>query len=172
MAMSLNRAMLIGNLTRDPELKTLPSGQNVATLGVATNRTYVDKNGARQEQTEFHDVVAWGKLAEICSQYLGKGRKVFVEGRLQTREWEGQDGIKRRRTEVIADNIIMLDRPTGAGAGVQSAPQSATRAGAPQNNFSRSAPPASDIPTISLDDEQPAGGFKIEDEVKIEDIPF
>ncbi len=102
--------MIIGNLTRDPELRSTPGGQSVCSFGVATNQVWTDQQGQRQERAEFHNVVAWGKLAEICSQYLGKGRKVYIEGRLQTRDWEGQDGVKRYRTEIICENMIMLDR--------------------------------------------------------------
>jgi len=105
--------MIIGNLTRDPELRTTPGGQSVCSFGVATNQVWTDQQGQRQERAEFHNVVTWGKLAEICSQYLSKGRKVYIEGRLQTRDWEGQDGIKRYRTEIIGENMIMLDRSGG-----------------------------------------------------------
>lgn len=110
MGMSLNRAQIIGNLTRDPEMRQIPGGQMVATFGVATNFTWKDQSGQQQNKTEFHNIVAWRKLAEICGQYLKKGSKVYVEGRLQTREWEGEDGVKRYRTEIVADNMIMLDR--------------------------------------------------------------
>ena len=96
---SLNRAMLLGNVTRDPEVRQTTSGQTVCSFGVATNRAWTDASGAKQEQAEFHNIVAWGKLAEICRQYMTKGRKVYVEGRLQTRDWQGQDGVKRFRTE-------------------------------------------------------------------------
>lgn len=118
MAYSLNKAQLIGNLTKDPELKTIPSGQAVASFSVATNSSWVDKAGQKQEKSEFHNVVAWGKLAEICGSYMKKGKKVYVEGRIQTRDWEGEDGVKKYRTEIVADNVIMLDRagsPTGGG---------------------------------------------------------
>lgn len=110
MAMSLNKAQLIGNLTRDPEIKQIPGGSQVATFGVATNFTWTDQSGAKQSKVEFHNVVAWRKLAEICGQFLRKGSKVFVEGRIQTREWEAEDGTKRYRTEIVADNMIMLDK--------------------------------------------------------------
>jgi len=110
MAMSLNRVQLIGNLTRDPEMKQIPGGQVVTSFGVATNLTWTDKSGEKQNKVEFHNIVAWRKLAEICGQYLKKGSKVFVEGKLQTRDWEGEDGVKRYRTEIVADNMIMLDR--------------------------------------------------------------
>jgi len=108
--MNLNKAMIIGNLTRDPELRSTPGGQSVCSFGVATNQVWTDQQGNRQERAEFHNIVAWGKLAEICGQYLSKGRKVYIDGRLQTRDWEGQDGVKRYRTEIIAENMIMLDR--------------------------------------------------------------
>src|SRR3989338_11063610 len=116
--MNLNRVMLIGNLTRNPELRTIPSGQSVCSFGIATNRQWTNQQtGQKQEQVEFHNIVAWGKLAEICNQYLVKGKKVYAEGRLQTREWEGQDGVKRQRTEIVLENMIMLDRMGGASGG-------------------------------------------------------
>jgi single-strand DNA-binding protein len=110
MAMSLNRVQLIGNLTRDPELRQIPGGQTVASFSIATNFSWTDQSGQKQDKPEFHNIVAWRKLAEIIGQYLRKGSKIFVEGRLQTREWEGEDGVKRYRTEIVADNMIMLDR--------------------------------------------------------------
>src|SRR3989344_3127662 len=113
--MDLNKVMIIGRLTRDPELRNTPNGKSVATIGLATNRIWIDANGQKQKQSEFHNVVMWGKLAEICNQYLRKGGKMYVEGRLQTREWTGQDGVKRYRSEVVGDNMIMLDsRPAGS----------------------------------------------------------
>lgn len=114
---SLNRAQLVGNLTRDPEMRYTPNGQAVCSFGVATNRRWRDKDGNNQEQTEFHNVVAWGKLAEISNQYLKKGNKVYVEGRLQTRTWDGQDGTKKNRTEIVCENMIFL---TPKGAAVES----------------------------------------------------
>lgn len=105
---SLNKVMLIGNLTRDPELRYTPQGTAVCTFGLATNRTWVS-NGQLQEEAEFHRIVAWQKLAELCSQLLFKGRKAFVEGRLQTRNWTGKDGQERQTTEVVIDNMLVLD---------------------------------------------------------------
>ncbi len=110
MAMSLNRVQLIGNLTRDPELRQIPGGQTVASFSIATNFSWTDSSGQKQDKAEYHNIVAWRKLAEIIGQYLRKGSKIFVEGRLQTREWEGEDGVKRYKTEIVADNMIMLDR--------------------------------------------------------------
>lgn len=102
--MYLNKVQLYGNLTRDPEVKALPSGQQVANFAIATNRSYKDKNGARQEQTEFHNVVAFGRTAEVIGQYLRKGRPIYVEGRIQTRSWD-KDGQKQYRTEIIVENF-------------------------------------------------------------------
>ncbi|PID87322.1 single-stranded DNA-binding protein [Candidatus Gracilibacteria bacterium] len=106
--MDLNKVQIIGNITQDIELRQTPNGQNVTSFSVATNRNWTDSSGMRQEQAEFHNVVLWGKLAEIAGQYLGKGRKVYIEGRLQTRNWEAQDGTKRYRTEIVGENLIML----------------------------------------------------------------
>ncbi len=116
--LNLNRAMILGNLTRDPEVRFTPAGQSVATFAVATNRRWTTKEGQTQESAEYHDVVAWGKLAEICQQFLKKGQRVYIEGRLQTRSWEGQDGAKRNRTEIIAENVISLDRGTPSAGGL------------------------------------------------------
>lgn len=110
MARSLNKVMLIGNLTRDPEMKYTPAGAAVCTFGIATNRNWTTENGEKKEDVEFHNIVAWNKLAEICAQLLKKGRKVFVEGRLSTHSWQGQDGVQRSRTEVIISDMIILDK--------------------------------------------------------------
>ena len=148
--MDLNRVMIIGRLTRDPELKNTPSGKAVATIGVATGRVWVDAKGQKQKQTEFHNVVLWGKLGEIANQYLRKGGKVYIEGRLQTREWTGQDGVKRYRTEIVGESMIMLDsRPAGSGE--------------PAAAFG-----GNNEPTIMPEAPQEV----IEEEVKVEDIPF
>jgi single-strand DNA-binding protein len=153
--MNLNRAMIIGNLTRDPELRTTPSGQNVSNFSVATSSQWTDATGKKQERVEYHNIVAWGKLADICRQYLGKGRKVYIEGRLQTRDWEAQDGSKKTRTEIIAENMIMLDRPpAGSGAPGYSGPTEPTIA------------PITDKSQSEMD--KGVG----EEEIKLEDIPF
>lgn len=107
--MDLNKVQIIGRITQDIELRETPNGQSVTTLSIATNRNWTDGQGNKQEQAEFHNVVLWTKLAEIASQYLAKGRKVYIEGRLQTRSWEAQDGTKRYRTEIVGENMIMLD---------------------------------------------------------------
>lgn len=115
---SLNKVQLIGNLTRDPELRYTPTGAAVCTIGLATNRAWTTESGEKKEETEFHRVVAWNKLAELCSQLLVKGRKIYVEGRLRTNSWVGQDGAARNTTEVVIEDMIILDskRPAGAGA--------------------------------------------------------
>lgn len=107
--MDLNKVMLIGRLTKNPELRSTPSGQSVTSFSIATNRVFTDAQGQKQERAEFHNIVAWGKLAEICSQYLSKGRRAYIEGRLQTRDWVGQEGVRRYSTEIIAENMIILD---------------------------------------------------------------
>jgi len=117
MARSLNKVTLIGNLTRDPELRYTPQGTAVCTFGVATNRQWTTDAGEKKEDAEFHRVVAWNKLAEICSQLLTKGRKVYVEGRLQTRSWTGQDGNQRTSTEIVISDMIILDSRRDMGAG-------------------------------------------------------
>jgi len=144
--MDLNKVQIIGNITQDIELKQTPNGQNVCSFSIATNRNWTDSSWVKQEQAEFHNIVMWGKLAEICGQYLAKGKKVYVEGRLQTRNWEAQDGSKRYRTEIVGENMIMLDR-----AGWE-APMSAT--------------PGNDTPAVSK--KSP----KKEEEISVEDIPF
>lgn len=117
MARSLNRAQLIGNLTRDPELRYTPNGTAVCSFGLATNRSWKTDAGEKHDEAEFHNIVAWNKLAELCSQFLVKGRKVFVEGRLATRTWTGQDGAQRNRTEIVISDMILLDsRPAGVNA--------------------------------------------------------
>ena len=143
--MDLNKAMIIGRLTRDPEVRTTPSGTSVANFSVATNFRWKDQQGNQQDNTEYHNVVAWRKLAEIIGQYLHKGSKIYIEGRLQTRSWDDQSGNKKYRTEIVADSMIMLDSK-GAGAG-GTFPTSDPAQVAP------SPPPA-------------------DDEIRVEDIPF
>ena len=112
---SLNKVILIGNLTRDPELRYTPAGTAVVTFGLATNRSWTTESGEKKEETEFHRIVAWNKLAELCSRFLFKGRRVYVEGRLQTRRWTGQDGQEHQATEVVIDEMIILDNRQAPG---------------------------------------------------------
>lgn len=121
--MYLNKAIVIGNLTRDPELRSLPSGVQVTTFSVATNRVWKDKDGAKQESAEFHNIVVFGRQAETSAQYLKKGASVLVEGRMQTRSWEA-DGVKKYRTEIVADRVQFGPRSGGSDGGSQApAPQ-------------------------------------------------
>ena len=119
MARSLNKVSLIGNLTRDPELRYTPQGTAVCTFGLATNRQWTTESGEKKEDAEFHRIVSWNKLAELCAQLLSKGRKVYVEGRLQTRSWTGKDEVQRTTTEIVISDMIILD---SRRAGIQEAP--------------------------------------------------
>ncbi|HCR80860.1 MAG: Single-stranded DNA-binding protein [Candidatus Pacebacteria bacterium GW2011_GWB1_47_8] len=136
-ARSLNKAMLIGNLTRDPNLRFTPNGTAVCSFGIATNRSWTSADGGeKQERVDFHNIVAWAKLAEICGQLLHKGDKVFVEGRIQTRDWKTEQGDDRRITEIVIDNMMLLssrgngapvsDLPADDSAGVSSTDDTAT----------------------------------------------
>ena len=158
--MNLNKVFVSGNLTRDPELRQTPNGQNVATFGVATNRMWTDRSGVKQNQTEFHNVVLWGRLAEIAHQYLAKGRLVFIEGRLNTRTWQDQSGQKRNRTEIIAENMQLGPR----FASYPNPPQTP-----PQNT-----PKPEVLPEVQLEDisETPNETPKEDEEIKVENIPF
>lgn len=153
--MNVNKVLLIGNLTRDPELRTLPSGASVASFGVATNRVWKNAQGARQEDVQFHNVVVFGRQAEIVSQYLSKGSLVYVEGRLQTRSWDAKDGSRQSRTEIVAERIQFGPRSAAAGPRAESRPaEAASREG-------RDTPPMDDLPAIDLGDD-----------MKAEDLPF
>jgi single-strand DNA-binding protein len=152
--MNLNKVIIVGRVTADPQLRTTPGGQSVTTLGVATNRAWTDKNGQKQEETEFHNVVIWGRQAEVATQFLTKGATVLIEGRLRTRSWTDKQGAQRRTTEIMSERMQLGPRPMGGGA---------KGAGAPSGGKEMT-PAAGDIPTINLEDEQ--------EEVKPEDIPF
>ncbi len=147
--MDLNKVMIIGRLTRDPEVRTTPTGSNVANFAVATNFSWKDQSGNKQDRTEYHDIVAWRKLADIIGQYVKKGSKIYIEGRLETRSWDDQEGNKKYRTEIIADNMIMLDSKGGTGSGGDNFQSG----GAPTPPPPPPAPPA-------------------DDEIRVEDIPF
>ncbi len=141
---SVNKVILIGNLGRDPELRYTQGGQGVANFTLATNERWRDKDGNNQERTEWHRIVVWGKQAENCAQYLQKGRSCYIEGRLQTREWEDKEGHKRQTTEIVAQNVTFLGgrgegAPRGAGAPAGGAPPS-------EGSTGGSPPPGDDIP--------------------------
>lgn len=130
---SLNKVILIGNLTRDPELRYTPAGTAVCTFGLATNRQWTTQTGETKEETEFHRIVAWNKLGELCSQLLSKGRKVYVEGRLATHSWTAQDGAQRTTTEVVIDDMIILDSKKRAPEDAESSSYNAPRGNMPQD---------------------------------------
>lgn len=160
--MNLNKVQLIGRLTRDPELRTTQTGQTVATIGLATGRTWVDKSGQKQEKTEFHNIIVWGRTAEIAGQYLTKGQEVYFEGRLENRSYTGKDGVERRITEIVAENMQMGSRSQGQGGGGNyQRPQAAS---VPANTPNPMQKAEAEIPTINLDEE--AG------EIRLEDVPF
>lgn len=145
--MDLNRVTLIGRLTADPESRTTPSGQSVVSFSMATNMSWKDQEGQKQEKSEFHNIVAWRKLAEIITQYVKKGSKIYLEGRLQTRNWEDQNGVKKYRTEIIAENMIMLDNKSSDST---------------SNSFSKA----------KNETNESQGQQDDEEEINIEDIPF
>lgn len=167
---SLNKVLLIGNLTRDVELRYTPSGTAVATFGLATNRSWSTGDGAdRQEETQFHRIVAWSKLAEICGQLLFKGRKIFIEGRLQTRKWQGQDGQPRETTEIVAENMMILDTRSRDGqAGNEEEIPVGESYGVMEETADDQAPKAAPAKKAAKA-EAPA---PVSDEINVEDIPF
>lgn len=151
--MNVNKAILVGRVTKDPEVRTTQSGQVVASFSMATNQFWTGKDGVKKETTEFHNIVIWGRLAEIAKQYLIKGQECFIEGRIQTREYESKDGIKRRITEIVGEVLQLGSRPKGSENSVK-----ATAAPSAQPA------PAEELPTINLDDDK--------EEIKIDDVPF
>ncbi|MDP3764226.1 MAG: single-stranded DNA-binding protein [bacterium] len=165
--MNLNKIFVLGNLTRDPEVRSLPSGGSVASFAVATNRVWNDKNGQKQQDTQFHNVVVFGKMADICAKYLNKGKMVLVEGRIQNRSWDAPDGTKKYRTEIVAEGIQLGPKTAGETSGasftsnrpdtpVANKPQGQNQKAASQNAREEN------IPIIEQDAE----------EVDISDIPF
>ena len=158
---NLNRAMVLGNSTRDVDFRTTPNGRSVGSFAVATNRRWKDQaSGELKEEVQYHEIVVWGKLAEIAKQIIRRGTKVYVEGRLQTRTWEGQDGNRREKTEIVAENLISLSGRSG---------------GEPyEESQSRGETPAPEKPEKEEKSEKPAEKKEknIEDEINLDDIPF
>jgi single-strand DNA-binding protein len=156
--MYLNKALIFGNLTRDPELRAMPSGMNVVNFSVATNRTFKDRDGKKQEQTDFHNIVVFGRQADTVNQYLKKGSSVMIEGRIQTRSWDGKDGEKKYRTEIVADRVQFGPRGSGGGGGARHAEEQPQESGGG----------AEEMPSNS-------GGAGIDypkDDINPDDIPF
>ena len=178
MARSLNKVQLIGNLTRDPELRYTPNGNAVCSFSIATNRNWTTDTGEKREEVDFHRIIAWNKLAELCSQFLIKGRKVYVEGRLTTRSWTGQDGAQKSTTEVIINDMILLDKAGGATTAVSKEPAaSVENFGEPKEE------PASNVAVAketkiakksakAVKDELAVEKVNNDEEVMPEDIPF
>ncbi len=179
--MNLNKVFLFGNLTRDPELRQTPNGQVVCTFGIATNRSFNNAAGQRQDQVEFHNIVAWGRQAEVIAQYMKKGSSLFLEGRLQTRSWDDQAGVKHTRTEIVIEEFQFGPRPAGSGGsstgftaggrgGEQTAPrnnqgqQGGYNQSAPSDQHEQKAPPQDNTPIIELPGD--------EQEIDVKDIPF
>lgn len=158
--MYINKAFIFGNLTRDPEKKALPSGIAVVSFSVATNRVYKDKNGAKQESVDYHNVVAFNRQAEIIAQYLRKGSSVYIEGRIQTRSWDDKEGKKQYRTEIITENMQFGPKSGGTGGGEYS--PSASTSAAPVGKPKPSPQPAPELDTIEYPDE----------DINPDDIPF
>jgi single-strand DNA-binding protein len=155
MAKSFNQVIIMGNLTRDPELRTIPSGQSVCSFSIAVNRSWTGADGQTQESTDYFDIVAWAKLGELVSQYMRKGRKCLVVGRLQTRSWEAQDGSKRKATEIVANDVTFLDGGGQAGSNEPPAP-AADSAPAPAGK-------QPDVVVDDIDDDKP---------IDLSEIPF
>ncbi len=153
MSNSLNKVQLIGNLTANPEVRETPNGQKVATFSIATNRKWKDASGMLQEDTEFHNCVAWRGLADIAEQYMQKGKKVYVEWYLKTRSWDDTAGVKRYKTEIVADNVILLGSPAGGSDSSYAS-----------SSFADAAPSEPSAPRKAK--------AKVEEEISIEDIPF
>ena len=153
--MNLNKIFILGRLTADPQLRTTPSGQSVASFAVATNRVWTDRTGARKESAEYHNVVAWGKQAEIASQFLTKGSLILVEGRLQTRSWQTRQGEQRKTTEIICERLQLGPRRSGPGTG-RVAPGAEAREAQPL--------PTEEVPVIDLEETK--------EEINPEDLPF
>lgn len=152
--MNLNKVFILGRVTANPELRKTPGGQSVTSFSIATNRVWTDKGGAKQEETEFHNVVVWGRQAEIATQFLTKGSLVLIEGRLKTRSWQDKQGATRKATEIISERMQLGPRPQGSGGAQTKETEGGVK------------PPVEDIPVITIED----GGE--ESGLKAEDLPF
>ncbi len=166
--MDLNKVMIIGRLTRDPELRNTPNGASVCQIGIATNYVYNNQQtGQKVEQVEYHNIVLWRKLAEIATQYLKKGQRVYIEGRLQTRSWD-KDGVKQYKTEIVGDNMIMLDGGNASGAPRQEGGNNFTPR--PNNNFQNQQQNQNSGNQNFPDEELPT--IQAGEDISVEDIPF
>ncbi len=164
--MNFNKAFILGNVTRQPEVRSMPSGQQVTSFGIATNRFYTDKAGAKKQDTEFHNIVAFGKLADTCARYLNKGSMVFIEGRIQTRNWQDTAGTKHYKTEIVATGLQLGPKPTGAGGSYSKPLQPGKSEEIPviEENYNPKPSTEAEEPVIAMDSP--------EDEIDVKDIPF
>ncbi|MEK7502809.1 MAG: single-stranded DNA-binding protein [Patescibacteria group bacterium] len=174
MAKSLNRAQLIGNLTRDPELRYTPNGTAVCSFSIATNRNWTTDTGEKKDEAEFHRIVAWNKLAEICSQFLVKGRKVYVEGRLVTRSWNAQDGTQRNTTEIVISDMILLDSRRPEEVKMEEEPEKEVKGGENKKSTSEKSTPSKagqkSKKQEAKSSEEP--DKPLDEEITPDDIPF
>jgi len=161
--MNLNKVFIIGRLTTDPEIRTTPTGERVTTLGIATNRVWNDKSGSKKQSTEFHNVVLWGRQADIAGQFLTKGGMVFIEGRLQTRSWQGKDGTAKRVTEVIGERIQLGPKSFSTANTANNTFSEEDILNDKRNNSSQYDDGIEEVPIIKIEDDG---------EIKPEDLPF
>lgn len=179
--MNLNKVFVLGNVTRDPEVRAMPSGQQVCSFGMASNRFYTDSAGQKKQDAEFHNIVTFGKLADVASKYIAKGSLVLIEGRIKTSSWQGGDGIKKYKTEIIAESLQLGPRPQGMGA--QMAGQNTRPAYSPPQNTQpqNNMPKVEEIPIIeenapvnfnTEDSKSFTEEEKKSDEIDVRDIPF
>lgn len=161
--MNLNKAFVLGNVTKDPEVRALPSGQQVTSFSIATNRFYTDQSGQKKQEAEFHNIVCFGKLADISSRYLTKGSLVLIEGRIKTRNWQNSAGVKQYRTEIIAETMQLGPRGAGSGSGNQNSSGPSSFAKPSEDK---------DIPIIEENYTPPSNNNNSEEEIDVKDIPF
>jgi len=174
--MNFNKAIILGNVTRDPEVRALPSGQQVTNFGIATNRYYTSQAGEKKEEAEFHNIVCFGKLADITARYLKKGSLVLIEGRIKTRNWVDKQGVKQYKTEIIAESMQLGPRSAGTGNAGGGSGQQPTGYGRPAFGQSQEAPKMEDIPVIEENYPAPSNEVSLDSkdtgEINIADIPF
>ena len=178
--MNLNKAFILGNVTRDPEVRAMPSGQQVVNFGIATNRFYTDQSGQKKQDVEFHNIVAFGKLADTISRYVTKGSLILIEGRIKTGSWSNAQGVKQYKTEIIAENLQLGPRPQGGGMQSSRPTYSAQQINNQPKPFDSALGRAEEIPIIEENNMPPANFVSIEepkpgentDEIDVKDIPF
>ncbi len=171
--MNLNKAFILGNVTRDPEVRALPSGQQVASFGIATNRFYTDQAGQKKQEAEFHNIVTFGKLADIASRYVTKGTLILVEGRIKTSSWQNASGVKQYKTEIVAESLQLGPRPGGAtGAPAQNRPYQAPQQNQPKSEEIPIIEENYTPPTTNDAQEIPPSFDTGSEEIDVKDIPF